>query len=67
MARAYKCDICGSFYDEYQNCDEEDKFYVCKVDDREFAYVVDMCPHCIEAIQEWVVKRRNLWAGIEEN
>lgn len=57
MAKAMKCDRCGSFYDTYQGCkyrengDYYNKLYLCRyshanTSDLEF----DMCPDCMMAL-----------------
>lgn len=58
MAKAFKCDICGKFYDQYH------KLYLGKtktssarlIDVSSMYY--DICPDCVAAIQETIDERR---------
>ena len=57
MARARKCDICKSYYDEYNNTSKDTKpntlFFVRKdmYGENHTQYVVDCCPVCMDELE----------------
>lgn len=62
MAKAYKCDRCGKFYERNIITHENEKRYlvakhVKSVDIREHDVPIDLCGDCQDAFEKFLLKR----------
>lgn len=52
MAKAYKCDICGKFY-------ENKETQVIRAGSNDSYVVYDACPDCMDSFRFWMGTRRH--------
>ncbi len=59
--RAYKCDICGTFYEKNATTKNKDltiKQQIYSIVSRDCSYKADICPDCMVALQKVIDERR---------
>lgn len=61
MSNAFKCDICGQFYDIDYNVDNAFVFFKTNSVGKKFYNgdrIMDCCPDCVKAIKELLESRK---------